>query len=162
PSKEVNLKISTKGNVSNGSTLKSLTPEIENIMIYGKKADLDEIDEISSDPIDLSEINESTEMNVKLDVPDNVSISQKKVKVEIDLGKYFGTDGIRGIANEELTPEIAYKIARISGSLFTQNDEKAKVLIGNDSRISAHMFEGALIAGFLSVGVEVMRLGVIS
>ena len=78
------------------------------------------------------------------------------------MAKYFGTDGIRGIANEELTPEIAYKIARISGSLFTQNDEKAKVLIGNDSRISAHMFEGALIAGFLSVGVEVMRLGVIS
>lgn len=87
PSKEVNLKISTKGNVSNGSTLKSLTPEIENIMIYGKKADLDEIDEISSDPIDLSEINESTEMNVKLDVPDNVSISQKKVKVDIELKK---------------------------------------------------------------------------
>lgn len=87
PSKEVNLKISTKGNVSKGSTLKSLTPEIENIMIYGKKADLDEIDEISSDPIDLSEINESTEMNVKLDVPDNVSISQKKVKVDIELKK---------------------------------------------------------------------------
>ena len=87
PSKEVNLKISTEGNVSQGSTLKSLTPEIENIMIYGKKADLDEIDEISSDPIDLSEINESTEMNVKLDVPDNVSISQKKVKVDIELKK---------------------------------------------------------------------------
>lgn len=78
------------------------------------------------------------------------------------MGKYFGTDGIRGIANKELTPEIAYKLARISGSLFTREGEKAKVLIGNDSRISAHMFEGALIAGFLSVGVEVMRLGVIS
>src|SRR5699024_12320614 len=47
-------------------------------------------------------------------------------------------------------------------SLNTQYCEKAKVLIGNDSQISAHMFEGALIAGFLSVGVEVMRLGVIS
>ncbi len=78
------------------------------------------------------------------------------------MGKYFGTDGIRGIANKELTPEIAYKVARISGSIFTREGEKAKVLIGNDSRISAHMFEGALIAGFLSVGVEVMRLGVIS
>src|SRR5699024_10895643 len=52
--------------------------------------------------------------------------------------------------------------AEISGSLFTREGEKAKVLIGNDSRISAHMFEGALIAGFLSAGVEVMRLGVIS
>src|SRR5699024_10897421 len=83
-------------------------------------------------------------------------------KGEINLGKYIGTDGIRGIANEVLTQEIAYKIERISVSLYTQNGEKAKVLIGNDSRISAHMFEGALIAGFLSVGVEVMRLGVIS
>lgn len=78
------------------------------------------------------------------------------------MNKYFGTDGIRGIANRELTPEIAYKLARVSGSLFSKEDKKAKVLIGNDSRISAHMFEGALIAGFLSVGVEVMRLGVIS
>ncbi len=78
------------------------------------------------------------------------------------MSKYFGTDGIRGIANKELTPEIAYKVARISGYLFSKEDEKAKVLIGNDSRISAHMLEGALIAGFLSVGVEVMRLGVIS
>ncbi len=76
--------------------------------------------------------------------------------------KYFGTDGVRGIANKDLTPEIAYKLARISGNLFSKEDKKAKVLIGNDSRISAHMFEGALIAGFLSVGVEVMRLGVIS
>lgn len=76
--------------------------------------------------------------------------------------KYFGTDGVRGIANKDLTPEIAYKLARISGNLFSKEDKKAKVLIGNDSRISAHMLEGALIAGFLSVGVEVMRLGVIS
>ena len=76
--------------------------------------------------------------------------------------KYFGTDGVRGIANKDLTPERAYKLARISGNLFSKEDKKAKVLIGNDSRISAHMFEGAFIAGFLSVGVEVMRLGVIS
>src|SRR5699024_1433228 len=80
----------------------------------------------------------------------------------VKLKKYFGTDGVRGIANKDLTPEIAYKLARISGNLFSKEDKKAKVLIGNDSRISAHMFEGALIAGFLSVGVEVMRLGVIS
>src|SRR5699024_6318006 len=87
PSKEVNLKIPTKGNVSKGMTLKSLTPEIETFIIYGKKADFDEIDEISSDPIDLSEIDESTEIDVKLDVPDNVSISQKKVEVDIELKK---------------------------------------------------------------------------
>src|SRR5699024_12379207 len=65
PSKEVNLKIPTKGNVSKGSTLKSLTPEIENIIINGKKEDLDEIDEISLDQVDLSEIDKSTEIEVK-------------------------------------------------------------------------------------------------
>lgn len=85
-----------------------------------------------------------------------------KIKGEIKLGKYFGTDGVRGIANETLTPEIAYKIGRISGHLFATEEKKTKVLIGLDSRISGPMLEGALTAGFLSVGAEVMRLGVIS
>lgn len=85
-----------------------------------------------------------------------------KIKGEIELGKYFGTDGVRGVANESLTPEIAYKIGRISGHLFAKDGKKPKVLIGLDSRISGPMLEGALTAGFLSVGAEVMRLGVIS
>lgn len=77
--------------------------------------------------------------------------------------KYFGTDGVRGIANKELTPELAFKLGRIGGHLLTRDShETSQVLVGRDTRISGHMLENALIAGLLSVGVEVMRLGVIS
>lgn len=76
--------------------------------------------------------------------------------------KYFGTDGIRGIANEELTPELAFKLGRFGGYVLTKDIEKPKVLIGRDTRISGYMLEGALVAGLLSIGAEVMRLGVIS
>lgn len=78
------------------------------------------------------------------------------------MGKYFGTDGIRGVANEVLTPELAFKIGRFGGYILTEGVEKPKVLIGRDTRISGHMLEGALVAGLLSIGAEVMRLGVIS
>lgn len=79
------------------------------------------------------------------------------------MGKYFGTDGVRGVANSELTPELAFKLGRVGGYILTKDAEnRAKVLIGRDTRISGHMLEGALVAGLLSVGVEVMRLGVIS
>src|SRR5699024_8419836 len=78
------------------------------------------------------------------------------------LGKYFGTDGIRGVANQSLTPEVAFKLGRIGGYIYSQPDKKAKVLIGCFTRVSGSMFEGALIAGLLSSGAEVMRLGVIS
>ncbi|PIC65121.1 phosphoglucosamine mutase [Sporosarcina sp. P13] len=77
--------------------------------------------------------------------------------------KYFGTDGVRGVANTELTPELAFKLGRIGGYLFTREVEgKAVVLVGRDTRISGSMLENSLIAGLLSVGVEVMTLGVIS
>ncbi|GAA0311279.1 phosphoglucosamine mutase [Gracilibacillus halotolerans] len=78
------------------------------------------------------------------------------------MGKYFGTDGVRGIANKELTPELAFKLGRFGGYVLTNNSENPKVLIGRDTRISGTMLEGALVAGLLSIGVEVMRLGVIS
>ncbi|MBE2906134.1 phosphoglucosamine mutase [Anoxybacillus flavithermus] len=78
------------------------------------------------------------------------------------MGKYFGTDGVRGIANSELTPELAFKIGRFGGYVLTKDKERPKVLIGRDTRISGHMLEGALVAGLLSIGAEVMRLGVIS
>jgi len=78
------------------------------------------------------------------------------------LGKYFGTDGIRGVANQSLTPEVAFKLGRIGGYIYSQDNKKAKVLIGRDTRISGPLFEGALIAGLLSSGAEIMRLGVIS
>ncbi|MGE7666209.1 phosphoglucosamine mutase [Ureibacillus composti] len=79
------------------------------------------------------------------------------------MGKYFGTDGVRGVANSELTPEFAFKLGRVGGYVLTKNaKDRPKVIIGRDTRISGHMLEGALVAGLLSIGVEVMRLGVIS
>ena len=79
------------------------------------------------------------------------------------MGKYFGTDGVRGVANSELTPEFAFKLGRIGGYVLTKHTkERPKVIIGRDTRISGHMLEGALVAGLLSIGVEVMRLGIIS
>lgn len=80
------------------------------------------------------------------------------------MGKYFGTDGVRGVANDFLTPELAFKLGRIGGSVLLEetNEERPRVLIGRDTRISGEMLESALIAGLLSIGAEVIRLGVIS
>lgn len=78
------------------------------------------------------------------------------------MGKYFGTDGVRGIANTELTAELAFKLGRCGGYVLTKGNERPKVLVGRDTRISGHMLEGAFVAGLLSIGAEVMRLGVIS
>ncbi len=78
------------------------------------------------------------------------------------MGKYFGTDGVRGVANTELTPEMAFKLGRFGGYVLTKDHDRPKVLIGRDTRVSGHMLEGALVAGLLSIGAEVMRLGVIS
>lgn len=78
------------------------------------------------------------------------------------MGNYFGTDGVRGVANTELTPELAFKLGRMGGYVLTKHTEKPRVIIGRDTRISGEMLESALIAGLLSIGAEVMRLGVIS
>lgn len=78
------------------------------------------------------------------------------------MGKYFGTDGVRGVANEGLTPEIAFKLGRFGGYVLTKETGKPRILIGRDPRISGPMLENALVAGLLSIGAEVMRLGVIS
>ncbi|WP_336775431.1 phosphoglucosamine mutase [Paenibacillus sp. MMO-58] len=78
------------------------------------------------------------------------------------MGKYFGTDGVRGVANQELTPELAYKIGRCGGYVLTGQADKPKVVIGLDTRISGPMLEAALIAGLLSIGASVIRLGVVS
>ena len=81
------------------------------------------------------------------------------------MGKYFGTDGVRGIANKELTPELAFKLGRYGGYVLSQHEDssrKPRVLVGRDTRISGEMLEQSLIAGLLSVGIEVFQLGVIS
>lgn len=78
------------------------------------------------------------------------------------MGKYFGTDGVRGVANRELTAELAYKIGRCGGYVLAGQVEKPTVVIGLDTRISGPMLESALIAGLLSIGANVIRLGVVS
>ncbi|MDJ1089130.1 phosphoglucosamine mutase [Macrococcoides caseolyticum] len=79
------------------------------------------------------------------------------------MGKYFGTDGVRGVANSELTPELAFKLGRFGGYVLAHNGtEKPTVVVGRDTRISGVMLESALVAGLLSTGAEVMRLGVIT
>ncbi|WP_438349011.1 phosphoglucosamine mutase [Paenibacillus sp. FA6] len=78
------------------------------------------------------------------------------------MGKYFGTDGVRGVANKELTAELAYSIGRCGGYVLTNNVEKPTVVIGMDTRISGLMLESALVAGLLSIGAHVIRLGVVT
>ncbi|WP_414841571.1 phosphoglucosamine mutase [Enterococcus saccharolyticus] len=81
------------------------------------------------------------------------------------MGKYFGTDGVRGEANKELTPELAFKLGRCGGYVLSQHetgDKHPRVLVGRDTRISGQLLESALVAGLLSVGIEVFQLGVIS
>ncbi|WP_027087421.1 phosphoglucosamine mutase [Cohnella panacarvi] len=78
------------------------------------------------------------------------------------MGKYFGTDGVRGVANQGLTPELAYKIGRCGGVVLAGRAERPKVIIGYDTRISGAMLENALVAGLLSIGADVVRLGVVS
>ncbi len=84
-------------------------------------------------------------------------------RMELNMSKYFGTDGVRGVANTELTPELAYKLGRIGGYVLSKNHTgSSTVLVGKDTRVSGYMLENALIAGLLSSGIEVMRLGVIT
>ncbi|MDR1521974.1 MAG: phosphoglucosamine mutase [Streptococcaceae bacterium] len=81
------------------------------------------------------------------------------------MGKYFGTDGVRGKANLELTPELAFRLGRTGGYVLSQHylgEDNPRVFVGRDTRISGQLLEQALIAGLLSVGVEVFQLGVIS
>lgn len=79
------------------------------------------------------------------------------------MGKYFGTDGVRGEANVELTPELAFKLGRFGGYVLSQHEvERPRVFVARDTRISGEMLESALIAGLLSVGIEVYKLGILA
>lgn len=79
------------------------------------------------------------------------------------MGVLFGTDGIRGIANEELTPEMAYRIGQAGAYVLTQHKREGRpvIYIGRDTRISGNMLECALAAGICSVGGDVHLLGVV-
>src|SRR5690242_8746685 len=73
--------------------------------------------------------------------------------------KYFGTDGIRGRANTVITPELALKVGQAAGLLFLRGEHRHRVVIGKDTRLSGYMIETAMIAGFTSVGMDVLQLG---
>ncbi|KMO10616.1 phosphoglucosamine mutase [Methylobacterium platani] len=73
--------------------------------------------------------------------------------------KYFGTDGIRGRANGVITPELALKVGQAAGLVFLRGDHRHRVVIGKDTRLSGYMIETALVAGFTSVGMDVLLLG---
>jgi phosphoglucosamine mutase len=73
--------------------------------------------------------------------------------------KYFGTDGIRGRANGVITPELALKVGQAAGVVFKRGEHRHRVLIGKDTRLSGYMIETALVAGFTSVGMDVLLTG---
>ena len=76
--------------------------------------------------------------------------------------KYFGTDGIRRIANTELTPDLVYKVAKAGAYVLSKHtDHSPTILIGRDTRLSGTLIESAMVAGFLSYGANVKLLGVI-
>ena len=78
------------------------------------------------------------------------------------MGRLFGTDGARGVANTELTCELAMNIGRAAAMVLTeQSDKKPVVIIGKDTRLSSDMLEGAIVAGLCSVGADVITLGVV-
>ena len=72
---------------------------------------------------------------------------------------YFGTDGIRGVANRVITPELALKVGQAAGLVFQRGDYRHRVVIGKDTRLSGYMIEYALVAGFASVGMDPLILG---
>ena len=76
--------------------------------------------------------------------------------------KYFGTDGIRRIANTELSPDLVYRVAKAGAYVLSKHTDKAPtILIGRDTRLSGTLIESAMVAGFLSYGANVKLLGVI-
>ncbi|HEY9855072.1 MAG TPA: phosphoglucosamine mutase, partial [Stenomitos sp.] len=79
------------------------------------------------------------------------------------MGKYFGTDGVRGLANAKLTPELAFKLGRAGAAILLQQHEgdRPVIMVGRDTRRSGTMLEAALTAGICSVGVDVWHLGVV-
>lgn len=80
------------------------------------------------------------------------------------MGRLFGTDGVRGIANKDLTNELAMKIGMAAAEILMKNkdeDNKPKVMIGKDTRASGDMLEAALTSGFCAVGVDVISVGIV-
>jgi phosphoglucosamine mutase len=77
------------------------------------------------------------------------------------MGRFFGTDGVRGIANKDLSVELAFKLGRAGAHALTSEVHKPRILIGRDTRVSGDMLEAALCAGVCSVGAEAVMAGII-
>ena len=77
------------------------------------------------------------------------------------MGRLFGTDGVRGIANSELTPELAFHLGKAGAYVLSKENKRPIVVIGKDTRVSGDMLESALTAGILAVGGNVIKVGVV-
>ena len=77
------------------------------------------------------------------------------------MGRLFGTDGVRGVANSELTPELAFNLGKAGAYVLSDEGSRPTIIIGKDTRISGDMLENALAAGILAVGGNVIKVGVI-
>ena len=77
------------------------------------------------------------------------------------MARLFGTDGVRGVANTELTPELAMALGKAGACVLAESKKRPLILIAKDTRISGDMLESALAAGLCSVGADVELLGVI-
>jgi phosphoglucosamine mutase len=74
--------------------------------------------------------------------------------------RLFGTDGVRGIANEKLSPLLAYNLGRAGAHVFSELNQRPVIIVGRDTRISGDMLESAIIAGICSVGADVIKVGI--
>ena len=77
------------------------------------------------------------------------------------MSRLFGTDGVRGLANLELTPELVFKIGKVYGYFLRRRTSRPRVVVGRDTRISGELLEASLVAGLCSSGVDVVCLGVL-
>jgi len=77
------------------------------------------------------------------------------------LGRLFGTDGVRGVANSQLTPSLAFRLGQAGAYVLSKEHPHPRIVIGKDTRISGDMLEAALISGICSVGADVLRVGVL-
>jgi phosphoglucosamine mutase len=77
------------------------------------------------------------------------------------MARLFGTDGVRGIANQDLTPELAFALGRAAATVLTRGKNGTRMVMGRDTRVSGEMLEAALTAGITSAGVSVEKLGVV-
>lgn len=76
------------------------------------------------------------------------------------MGSMFGTDGVRGVANRDLTPDLAFKLGRAGAFILARDNANTRIVIGRDTRISGDMLEAALVAGICSAGVDVLKVGI--